>query len=282
MKPAPLELRKPASLQDALAQLAALGSDAQILAGGQSLLPLLRYRVLAPHVLLDINGIADLEGIHTGPHGVRVSALARHSELERMSSGDFPILSALLAAHARQIAFAPVRNRGTAVGSLVQADPKGDWPLVFFALDARVELTSLRRKRSLPVRHFIEGPLQVAREVDEIVTAIELPTAAATLDAWGRSKIMHRTGEYAMCSAVVLRRGSDWECWIGAAGDRPQPLASLAKSLSADPLRPRSELLRLALTDIRAAFPEVGAVAAHRHAVNAVDAVQRATAQEKV
>jgi CO/xanthine dehydrogenase FAD-binding subunit len=263
-------------------QLAALGSDGQVLAGGQSLLPLLRYRVVTPHVLVDINGIDELLGTTWGAHGLRVGALARHADLERLQCPQAPALAALLGAHARQIAFAPVRNRGTAVGSLVQADPKGDWPLVFSALDAHIELASTRTRRTLPVREFIRGPLETARAVDEIATAVTVPPASGKLDAWGRAKIMHRAGEYAMACAIALRRSSEWECWVGAAGDLPRPLPTLASELSADQGSPRQRLMRAAVADIRDAFAELDAVAAHRHAVNAVDAVQNALNEGKV
>ena len=277
MKLAPLELRQPASLRDALGQLAALGTDGQVLAGGQSLLPLLRYRVVNPQVLIDINGISELKGVASSPDGLRIGALVRHAELERPGSDIPPVLGALLAAHAREIAFAPVRRRGTVVGSLVQADPKGDWPLLFCALDARIELASVRTTRAMPVRTFIQGPLETARALDEIAVALTVPHANAAIDAWGRSKLMHRAGEYAMCSALALRRGRQWECWAGAAGDRPEPLPALAEALAKDEdAPPRAYLMARAAEAIRQAFSDLDPVASHRHAVNAVDAVQQA------
>ena len=279
MKLAPLELRTPQTLDEALRQLAALGSDAQVLAGGQSLVPLLRYRVLRAHVLLDINRIETLSSLSFGARGIRIGALVRHAALEKISCGNPSLLAALMAAHAREIAFWPVRNRGTAVGSLMQADPKGDWPLLFCALDAQIELASTRGVRSVPVREFILGPLLTARAVDELATALVISPAQAQFDAWGRAKLMHRAGEYAMCSAIALRRGADWECWIGAVGDKPFALSRLARALSADASQPRSALLMLASSDIEAALPELDPLERRRHAVNAVDAAERAVAQ---
>jgi CO/xanthine dehydrogenase FAD-binding subunit len=276
MKPADFELRRPHLLSDALASLAALGSDARVLAGGQSLLPLLRYRVVTPHVLIDINGIEALRILSLDASELRIGALVRHAELEKASSQAHGALAALLAAHAREIAFWAVRNRGTAVGSLVQADPKGDWPLLFCALDARIELASLRGVRSAPVREFIEGPLQSGRAVDEIATAITLPGPRAQLLAWGRSKLMHRAGEYAMCSAVALRRDDGWHCWLGAVGDRPQALPKLQGAMATSSRPDRATLLAAARADIDAAWPDVAPLERHRHAVNAVDAAERA------
>ena len=276
MKLAPLELRRPGSLQDALDHLAALGSDAQVLAGGQSLLPLLRYRVLRPHVLLDINRIDALSALDFEPQGVRIGALVRHAGLEKVRAQTHAMLCALLAAHAREIAFWAVRNRGTAVGSVVQADPKGDWPLLFCALDAQIELASTRGVRSVPVREFIQGPLLTTRAVDELATALTIAPARAELSAWGRAKLMHRAGEYAMCSAIALRRANNWECWLGAAGDKPIALPALAHALEANASSSRTALLASASDDIAAALPELDRLELRRHAVNAVDATARA------
>lgn len=275
MKPAPFELRRPGTLDEALDLLAALGSDAQVLAGGQSLLPLLRYRMAAPHVLLDINRIEALARIDW-TQGLRIGALVRHATLATLQPEQAPALSALLAAHARQIAFAAVRNRGTAVGSVVQADPKGDWPLLFCALGAQVELASRRGTRRLGVRDFILGPLSTARAVDELAVALTLAPADLELRRWGRAKLMHRAGEYALCSAIVIERAGGWQCWLGAHGDRPVALPGLAAALGA-PARPaRAALLDLARQDIAAAWPELGPLDAHRHAINALDALQHA------
>lgn len=280
MKPAPLELRRPASIEEALASLSALGSDGQVLAGGQSLLPLLRYRVITPHVLVDINRLEALADLSLNTPEVRIGALVRHAHLERSTSDMRPQLAALLAAHARQIAFWPVRNRGTAVGSLVHADPKGDWPLLFCALDAMIELRSARGTRTLAVRDFIEGPLRAGRAVDELATAIVVPAARATLTAWGRAKLMHRAGEYAMCASIALQRNGQWECWLGASGDRPQSLPTLADTLARAFARTtapsHATLLAAARADVDAALPELTAVERHRHAINAVDAAERA------
>ena len=275
MKLAPVELRMPTSIEEALGHLAALGSDAQVLAGGQSLVPLLRYRVLRPHVLLDINRIQALSALSFDAHGVRIGALVRHAALEQVRAVSHALLAALLNAHAREIAFWAVRNRGTAVGSIVQADPKGDWPLLFCAIDARVELASTRGVRSVPVREFILGPLLTARAVDELATALTIAPEQASLSAWGRAKLMHRAGEYAMCSAIALRRTNTWECWLGAAGDKPSALPGLARALGAG-TDSRAALLAAASEDIEAALPELDRLERRRHAVNAVDAAERA------
>jgi CO/xanthine dehydrogenase FAD-binding subunit len=276
LKLSPLELRRPACLADALETLGALGSDAQVLAGGQSLLPLLRYRVLRPHVLLDINRITSLAALEHTPAGLRIGALVRHSDLEALTVQQHGPLAPLLMAHARQIAFWAVRNRGTAVGSILQADPKGDWPLMFSALDAQIELSSLRGSRSVPVRQFILGPLLTARAVDELATGLLIPIARTRISAWGRGKLMHRAGEYAMCSSIVIRLATGWECWLGAAGDKPTSMPCLAAALNQSAVPPRKQLLATAAGDIEQALPEMGPLDRHRHAVNAIDAAEQA------
>ncbi|MGV3653542.1 MAG: FAD binding domain-containing protein [Noviherbaspirillum sp.] len=272
MKTAPFELRLAGSLEEALAQLAVLGGDARILAGGQTLMPLLRYRMARPQVLLDINRIAPLRRLEIAD-GLEIGALVRHSELERLPAGG-PPLAQLLRRHAREIAFWPVRTRGTAVGSVVYADPKGDWPLLFCAVDAQVRIRGARGERSMAVRDFIRAPLEVDLAADELVLGLSVSEARAGLLRWGRSKLVHRAGEYAMCAALALQYGSGWECWLGATSERPVPLPGLSALLdSAAGMPPaRMRLLEAAEADILAAQIEMDATQRYRHAGNAADA----------
>ena len=277
MKLAFFELRQPDTLNEALSQLSALGSDAQVLAGGQSLVPLMRYRVLKPHVLLDINRVSGLSHLKLeASDGLHIGALVRHVDLERVTQQHTTPLAHLISAHAKQIAFWAIRNKGTAVGSIMQADPKGDWPLLFCALDACIELQSLRGKRSVAVRDFLLGPLLTTRAVDELATALTLCASNARITRWGRSKLMHRAGEYAMCSAIVIDRNGAWECWVGAGGDKPVPLPELAKALSTNDERSPQVLLHAAKSDVASQWPDIESLARHRHAVNAVDAALQA------
>lgn len=272
MKTAPFELRMAGSLDEALAQLSALGSDARILAGGQTLIPLLRYRMARPQVLLDINRIASLQQLEMDG-GLEIGALVRHSELERLPS-DGPPLARLLRRHAREIAFWPVRTRGTAVGSVVHADPKGDWPLLFCAVDAGVRIRSARCERSLGVRDFIRAPLEVDLADDELVVGLSVSGVRARPLRWGRSKLVHRAGEYAMCAALALEYAAGWECWLGATSECPAFLPGLSalldQSAGSPPVRMR--LLEAAEADILAAQPNMDATQRYRHAGNAADA----------
>ncbi|MGE4239217.1 FAD binding domain-containing protein [Ramlibacter sp.] len=274
MKLPPFELRAAESLEHALDVLASLGSDASVLAGGQSLLPLLRYRMARPHVLLDINRIASLSKVEASGDELRIGALVRHWELETLADGIAPSpLGSLLREHAHGIAFRPIRTRGTAVGSLVHADPKGDWPLAFLALDAQVELASKRGVRRVAARDFITGPLQSDKSVDELATAVILPRTSA-LRRWGRAKLQHRAGEYAMSSALALETHRGWECWLGAAGDKPFALPGLASLLKGTSTR--RQLIDAATASLRDALPDATDVERRRHAAVAADAAERA------
>ncbi|MCD0504468.1 FAD binding domain-containing protein [Bordetella petrii] len=275
MKLPDFEYRAPSSLPEAVETLAALGSDAKLLAGGQSLLPAMRYRLSQPGVLLDLGRVAELrlagDALRTG----RIGAMSTHAQF---AHNDCPSpLGRLLAEHARQIAFPAVRTRGTVGGSVVHADPAGDWPLLFLALDAKVELHGQRGTRSEALSDFIAGPMQTGIALDEILTAVLLDAPARDLTHWGRSKLMHRAGEYAVSSAVAVRRADGaWSCWIGAIESGPASMAACAEMLAATP-RPTSQaLLACAVEDARRACPELGQAAIHRHAINLARAITQA------
>jgi carbon-monoxide dehydrogenase medium subunit len=277
MKLPDFEYRAPQSLDGALDMLAAAGSDGKVLAGGQSLLPTMRYGLARPAILLDLKHVRPLRGTHRDASGYTVGAMTTHADLAR-AAPDTP-LAALLAAHAGQIAFPAVRTRGTVGGSLVHADPAGDWPLLFSALAARVELRSVRGRRDLALQDFMQGPLTTAIEIDELLTAVTVDEDHARLTTWGRAKLMHRAGEYATTSAVALRRASgQWSCWIAAPALGPRPLARCAGLLDAG--HPGgADLLQRALQELAALFPGESTAARHRHAVNLVRAIDQALEQ---
>lgn len=273
MKLPHFDYRAAQSLDEALSLLAALGSDAKVLAGGQSLLPMMRYRVVRPHVLVDISCVPELRH-RAGGEGL-IGAMVTHADLEG-AADDTPLWQ-LVAAHARQIAYPAVRNKGTVGGSLIHADPAADWPLLFCALHAQVRLASIRGERELGLDAFLLGPLEVGIDVDELLTGIVLPERARGLRAWGRAKLMHRAGEYATCAAVTLQDADGaWSCWAGATGTRPQRL-SQAEALLGAPERPGAAQLFEALRhDLDRAMPQTGPSGLHRHATNAMRAIEAA------
>lgn len=274
MKLPDFEYRAPDTLDGLLEMLAAAGSDAKVLAGGQSLLPTMRYGLARPMVLIDLKRVPALRGARPQDAGLSIGAMTTHADLAR-APADTPA-AALLAAHAAQIAFPAVRTRGTVGGSLVHADPAGDWPLLLSALDARVRLRSLRGGRDAPLSAFIQGPLATDIEIDEVLTDIVLDADNACLTAWGRAKLMHRAGEYATASAVALRRASgDWSCWIAAPSAGPRPLPACAALLQAGCADPGA-LLDQARREIDGLLPDEPAVARYRHAVNLIRAIDQA------
>ena len=204
MKPSSFGYAAPGTLAEALAALAEAGPDGKVLAGGQSLIPLLNMRLAAPARLVDINGVAELDTLECGPSGVRVGALARHARVERSSAvaKTQPLLGQAL----RHVAHPVIRNRGTVVGSLAHADPAAEMPMVLSLLDGIMELASATGRRSVPAAEFFVGPLESSLRPGELaVEAIfpALPERAGTAFA----EIARRHGDYGLvgAGAVVLR-----------------------------------------------------------------------------
>jgi carbon-monoxide dehydrogenase medium subunit len=274
MKLPDFEYRAPETLGAALEMLAALGTDAKILAGGQSLLATMRYGLARPTVLLDVKRVPSLRGTRTEAGGLAIGAMTTHADLARAAQNTQ--VASLLAAHAVQIAFPAVRTRGTVGGSLVHADPAGDWPLLFSALDARVELRSLRGRRHADLNGFILGPLSTEIEIDELLTGVLVDSDNTNITAWGRAKLMHRAGEFATTSAVALRRASGkWSCWFAAPAVGPRSMPGCAALL--DEGHPADAgLMALALEETAGHLPGETASGIHRHAANLVRAINHA------
>jgi carbon-monoxide dehydrogenase medium subunit len=207
MKPAPLRYSRPGSTAEALALLASLGEDGKVLAGGQSLVPLLSMRLAAPEHLVDINRLAELGYVRVEDGQVRVGALARHAEV--LADPAAAAAQPLLAKALRFVAHAAIRNRGTTVGSIVHADPAGEMPAVLAVLDGAVRVAHQGAERLVPAREFFLGPLESAVEPGELATEAlfpVLPPAAGT----GFAEVSRRRGDYAVCGvAATVRLGED-------------------------------------------------------------------------
>ena len=207
MKPAPFAYHRAASLDDAVEALAATGG--KVLAGGQSLVPLLSMRLAAPAALVDLNPVPGLDLIEVGDGGVRIGALVRHAALERDQAAY--AANPLLRRTLRHVAHATIRNRGTTVGSLVHADPAAEMPAVLALLGGHVEATSRDRgTRRIAAGEFFVGPLESALEPDEIAVSAFFPDpSAAAGTAW--VELSRRHGDYAMVGvgAVVQTDPSD-------------------------------------------------------------------------
>lgn len=201
MKPAPFIWNGPRSKAEALAALAEHGSDAKVLAGGQSLIPMLAMRLAEPKVLVDINAAADLSYITVEPDGVRVGALARHAEIERNTDVEriVPIVSQGL----RNVAHATIRNRGTTVGSIAHADPSGEMTSVLALTGGHVLAATASGERTIPWDEFFVGALESCLEPGELAIEAYFPAMKAN-EGSAYTEMSRRHGDYAMCGVGAI------------------------------------------------------------------------------
>jgi len=218
----PFEYVAPAALDEALGLLREHGDDARVLAGGQSLIPILHYRLARPRVVIDINGLP-LGDIAHDDGRISIGALVRYHQLEE--SAELARRCPVLAEAARLIGNVRVRTLGTVGGSLVHADPAAELPAVMTALDARLEVASASGRRTIAAREFFTGPLTTVLAPGEIVTAVEVPAMAS--HGWAVEELSRRAGDFAIVVVVALvsldRRGhvEDARVAFGGVGDRP-------------------------------------------------------------
>jgi len=207
MYPARFRYEAPRTLEEALELLAGHGDGAKVLAGGQSLVPMMKLRFAAPELLVDINGIAGLDYHVAGPDGgLRIGPLCRHYQLERseLLARSHPTM----AAAAPLIADPIVRNRGTLVGSLCHADPQGDWASVMLALDAEVVAASATGRRTIPMAEFVVGTFQNALLPSELAIEARVPAAAGSVSG-SYLKLERRVGDFATVGVAVALETTD-------------------------------------------------------------------------
>jgi carbon-monoxide dehydrogenase medium subunit len=201
VKPAPFEYCRPSCLEEALAAMAAHGGDAKALAGGQSLVPAMNFRVAQPAVLVDLNRIPGLDGIESEANHLRLGALARQRALERSAE---VLKSAPLVASAMPfVAHLPIRTRGTLGGSLAHADPAAELPAVMLALDSTIEVRSESGDRAVPAREFFTGLYSTALAPDELIVAVTIPSHAG---GWAIDEVARRHGDFALAGAAAVVR----------------------------------------------------------------------------
>ncbi len=201
MKPAPFEYIRVDSVDEAVAILAEEGDEAKILAGGQSLIPMMRLRLSRPSLLIDVSRIAELRGTQAVGDRIRVGALTRHLDLGRGDPGAsaraaLPIVADI----ARHIGHIPVRTRGTIGGSLAHADPSSEWCLLALALDVTLIATGPAGSRCIPVADFFQGFLTTSLRSDEMLTGLEFDVPTAT---FGFVELSRSHGDFAMAAAAV-------------------------------------------------------------------------------
>jgi carbon-monoxide dehydrogenase medium subunit len=221
------------SVANAIELLARHGPDAQILAGGQSLMPMLNFRVARPAVLVDINPIADLAAIRVDQNGAFIGALARHADVEH--SGEIAEHLPLVAAAMPQIAHPAIRNRGTFGGSCALADPAAELPACCVALGAEFRIAGPKGERSVPADKFFSGVYTTALQPGELLLGAQFPPRQAGYVS-RFSELVRRHGDYAMVGAAAhgrLDKGrlSDLRFVFFAVGDRPMVAKGLARIL---------------------------------------------------
>ncbi|WP_246006957.1 FAD binding domain-containing protein [Actinomadura pelletieri] len=188
------------TVDEALDALAARPSG-KVLAGGQSLVPLLNMRLAAPPELVDINRVTELDTLHVGDGGVRVGALARHARVERSVAA--ATVQPLLRRALRHVAHPVIRNRGTVVGSLAHADPAAELPAVLAVLDGTVDTASTRGRRTIPAADFFVGPLEPALEPGELAVSAFFPAAPPRTGS-AFMETARRHGDYAIAGVAAV------------------------------------------------------------------------------
>jgi carbon-monoxide dehydrogenase medium subunit len=201
MKPPRFEYAAPRSLAEALALLAEQGARARVLAGGQSLIPLLNFRLAHPEMLVDINRVAGLGHVRAEDGGLAIGALARQHAIER--SADVRARVPILAEACHLIGHLPIRHRGTVGGNLAHADPASELPAVMVALEAQLALARRGARRTVPADQFFTGPLATALAPGELLTEIRVPdlpprTGGAFVE------MARRAGDYALVGVAAL------------------------------------------------------------------------------
>jgi len=221
MKPAAFDYVRAESAAEALEVLHAEGAGARVLAGGQSLLPMLNMRLARPAVLVDIMAVAEWRSVEDDGSHLRIGAAVRQMEIEQRA--DLARRQPLLAAVLPWIGHAQTRSRGTVCGSVAHADPSAELPLVLVALDGRVHLRSRRKARQMPASEFFTGMMATVRADDEIIEAVSLP-AAKPGTGYAFREVARRHGDFAIiaCAAVVDQNGA--RLAVGGVADRPMAL----------------------------------------------------------
>ena len=235
MKPAPFKYIAARSLEQALALKAEFGDEANFLAGGQSLMPTLNFRLSQPAVLIDINPLKECAGSRQGgPDSRRIGALTRYRDIERDTgtARDFPLIHEAMP----HIAHPQIRNRGTIGGNLAHADPASEMPAIVLTLGGRLHARSKRGGRWIAAPDFFTGALRTALEPDEMLIEVELPVASARTGSCFM-EVSRRRGDFALVGvACTLRLDQNERCidaQIGFcnAGDGPILAAEAGKSL---------------------------------------------------
>jgi carbon-monoxide dehydrogenase medium subunit len=224
MKPAPFVRHVPRTLDEALAVLAKVApQDGRVLAGGQSLVPIMAFRLAKPAHLVDINEVAGLDRIADDGKVLSIGAAVRHAAFHKATAPG--PLGRLLSHVVRHIAHYPIRMRGTFCGSLAHADPASEWCLTAATLDATMVAKSVRGERQIAARDFFAGIMSTALAEDELLAEVRLPLLADDTK-FGFNEFNRRAGDFAMAAALVtyrLKNGKMSGPHVGVGGAEPNP-----------------------------------------------------------
>lgn len=201
MKPSPFEYYAPNSIEQALELMREYGDEAKILAGGQSLVPAMNFRIVQPSVLVDVNRVPELGYIRENDSMLSIGTMTRerHLEFDQLIAERCPLLAEALPF----IAHPQIRNRGTIGGSLVNADPAAELPVLMLALNARLKARNTSGERWVDAEDFFVGMFTTALEADEILVEIELPAMPART-GWSFMEVAPRAGDYALMGVAAL------------------------------------------------------------------------------
>jgi carbon-monoxide dehydrogenase medium subunit len=238
MYPGRFEYEAPTSLDEALAALERYGDEAKVLAGGQSLIPLMKLRFASPTALVDINRVPGLDGLAEEEGELRIGALVRHKDCERSSllGGRWGVLGDA----APQISDPIVRNLGTVAGSLAHADPQGDWGSALMAAGARVVARGSRGSREIAVADLFEGPFTTTLEPTEVITEVRVPDPGPRAGG-AYLKLERKVGDFATAAVAVhvsFSNGTVGRAGIALTGVGPRNLRAQAaeEALAGSPL----------------------------------------------
>jgi carbon-monoxide dehydrogenase medium subunit len=224
MKPAPFRYHAPKTIEEAVETLAEVaGDDGRVLAGGQSLVPIMAFRLAKPAHLVDINGVEALRRLAVDGNKLSIGACVRHAAFHKPVV-DGP-LGRLLAKVVRHIAHYPIRTRGTFCGSIAHADPASEWCLVVAALDAEMVARSASGTRTIPAGEYFRGIMTTALNEDELLTEVRLPILPADTHC-GFYEFNRRAGDFAIAMALVtyrLQNSRMVEPRVAVGGAEPQP-----------------------------------------------------------
>jgi carbon-monoxide dehydrogenase medium subunit len=253
VKPANFEYYVPRTLEECVELLSEHGAEARVLAGGQSLVPLMNLRMATPEVLIDLNRVPGLGYIRRDRDVVAIGAMTRYSEVETS-----PVVREhcpMLARATAQVGYPAIRSRGTVGGTLAHADPVAEWPCVALTLDAQMVVHGPTGRRTVPAKDFFTGLFSTDLAPDEVLTEVRFPIAEAG-ERWAFEEFAHKTGDYAVVAVAVRLGIADGVVASARAGfanlaDRPVRSAAVEDALSGRPVGSAREIAESAARALR-------------------------------